>query len=45
MARKGVYFEEEVPRHYSEFSHAPRRVELGGFFPPMSDGLNQLVTA
>ena len=45
MARMGVYFEEEVQRRYPEFPTRRGEWSWEDYLPPMSDGLEQLVTA
>jgi len=45
MARMGVYFEEEVQRHYPEFPTRQGEWSWEDYLPPMSAGLRQLAEA
>src|SRR5258707_14007098 len=45
MARMGVYFEEEVQRRYPEFETRRGEWGWGGYLPPMSSLLHELVAA
>jgi len=45
MARMGVYFEEEVQRHYPEFPTRKGEWSWEDYLPPLSEGLQGLVEA
>jgi hypothetical protein len=45
MARMGVYFEEEVQRHYPEFPTRRGEWSWEDYLPPMSAGLRSLAEA